>query len=111
MHYPKEILNNRLILGGKWDGNSDGSDILDGIGGASIGSEALKALAEGFQNRKGNAIVTIGEGNIDIISNLKKVRVKKLVKMKLSNLTKNFTFRMLLIEFHLVNFIKKIVKS
>ena len=62
MHYPKEILNNRLILGGKWDGNSDGSDILDGIGGASIGSEALKALAEGFQNRKGNAIVTIGEG-------------------------------------------------
>ena len=62
MRYPKEILNNRLILGGKWDGNSDGSDILDGIGGASIGSEALKALAEGFQNRKGNAIVTIGEG-------------------------------------------------
>ena len=71
--------------------------ILDGIGGASIGSEALKALAEGFQNRKGNAIVTIGEGNIDIISNLKKVRVKKLVKMKLSNLTKNFTFWMLMI--------------
>ena len=62
MRYPKEILNIRLILGGKWDGNSDGSDILDGIGGASIGSEALKALAEGFQNRKGNAIVTIGEG-------------------------------------------------
>ena len=51
-----------MILGGKWDGNADGSDILDGIGGASIGSEALKALAEGFQNRKGNAIVTIGEG-------------------------------------------------
>ena len=62
VRYPKEILNIRLILGGKWDGNSDGSDILDGIGGASIGSEALKALAEGFQNRKGNAIVTIGEG-------------------------------------------------
>ena len=62
MRYPKDILNIRLILGGKWDGNSDGSDILDGIGGASIGSEALKALAEGFQNRKGNAIVTIGEG-------------------------------------------------
>ena len=52
----------RLILGGKWDGCTDSSDVLDGIGGASIGSEALKALAEGFQNRKGNAIITIGEG-------------------------------------------------
>ena len=59
-----------MILGGKWDGNADGSDILDGIGGASIGSEALKALAEGFQNRKGNAIVTIGEGNFKKIANI-----------------------------------------
>ena len=38
------------------------SDILGGIGGASIGAEALKALAEGFQSRRGNAIITIGEG-------------------------------------------------
>jgi hypothetical protein len=51
----------RLILGGKND-TSDVSDILGGIGGASIGGEALRALAEGFQSRKGNAIITIGEG-------------------------------------------------
>ena len=91
VRYPKEILNNRLILGGKWDGNSDGSDILDGIGGASIGSEALKALAEGFQNRKGNAIVTIGEGKylhkyIQWARIFKKLQGKKLVKMKLKSI-------------------------
>ena len=52
----------RLILGGNNDEASDFSDVLDGIGGASIGAEALKALAEGFDSRRGNVICTIGEG-------------------------------------------------
>ena len=51
----------RLILGGKND-NSDFSDILDGIGGSSIGAEALRALAEGFESRRGNVIKNVGEG-------------------------------------------------
>ena len=71
----------RLILGGKNE-PSDFSDILDGIGGPSIGAEgqlfvyifkssavclqflftALRALAEGFESRRGNVITTIGEG-------------------------------------------------
>ena len=50
----------RLILGGKND-SSDFSDILDGIGGSSIGAEALKALAEGFESRRGNVIKAVGE--------------------------------------------------
>lgn len=49
----------RLILGGKNDA-SDFSDILDGIGGSSIGAEALKALAEGFESRRGNVIKAVG---------------------------------------------------
>ena len=49
----------RLILGGKND-SSDFSDILDGIGGSSIGAEALKALAEGFESRRGNVIKAVG---------------------------------------------------
>lgn len=53
----------RLILGGNNDeDSSEFSDVLDGIGGASIGAEALKALAEGFDTRRGNVINTIGEG-------------------------------------------------
>ena len=51
----------RLILGGNNDeDSSEFSDVLDGIGGASIGAEALKALAEGFETRRGNVIITIG---------------------------------------------------
>ena len=54
----------RLILGGHNE-DEDVSDILDGIGGASIGAEALKALAEGFESRRGNVIATIGEGKFE----------------------------------------------
>ena len=48
----------RLILGGKND-TSDFSDILDGIGGSSIGAEALKALAEGFESRRGTTLFQV----------------------------------------------------
>ena len=50
----------RLILGGK-NTEEDFSDILDGIGGSSIGAEALKALAEGFESRRGNVIKAVGQ--------------------------------------------------
>lgn len=61
----------RLILGGNNDeDSSEFSDVLDGIGGASIGAEALKALAEGFETRRGNVIITIGEGQGEDVDTL-----------------------------------------
>ncbi|CAB4061505.1 unnamed protein product [Lepeophtheirus salmonis] len=51
----------RLLLG-RSSSSDDMSNLLGGIGGATVSGEALQALAEGFEPRSGNVISKMGDG-------------------------------------------------